>query len=145
MENTIKLNSKLEISVPPIAKLIGFYPIEIRTGEAIFELETKEDHYNPMGTVHGGILCDLADAAMGIAYATTLQENESFTTIELKINYLKPVWKTKLKAHAVVTKNGNNIGFIECNLFDEQESLVAKASSTCMALKGEKTSNRSFK
>lgn len=95
-----------------------------------------------MGTVHGGILCDLADAAMGIAYATLLNGNETFRTIELKINYLKPVWKTAIKAHSIVIKKGNSIGLIDCSLFDENEALVAKASSTCMTLKGEKAKNR---
>ena len=53
-------------------------------------------HANPMGTLHGGVLCDVADAAMGIAYASTLAEGETFATLELKINFLKPVWTAKL-------------------------------------------------
>jgi uncharacterized protein (TIGR00369 family) len=95
-----------------------------------------------MGTVHGGILCDLADAAMGVAFATLLSEDETFTTVELKINYLKPVWETTLKAHAVVIKKGSTIGLIDCSIYDETESLVAKSSSTCMILRGEKGKNR---
>lgn len=142
MDNSIKLNANKEIPVPPVAKLIGFVPEEIKSGETVFKLETKEAHFNPMGTVHGGILCDLADAAMGVAYATLLNENETFTTVELKINYLKPVWKTTLKAHAVVIKKGSTIGLIDCSIYDENEALVAKASSTCMTLKGEKAKNR---
>jgi uncharacterized protein (TIGR00369 family) len=55
-------------------------------------LDAGPQHANPMGTLHGGILCDLADAAMGIAYASTLEEGESFTTLELKINFFKPIW-----------------------------------------------------
>ncbi|MFQ5771237.1 MAG: PaaI family thioesterase, partial [bacterium] len=51
-----------------------------------------KQHANPMGTLHGGVLCDIADAAMGMAYASTLEQGESFTTLELKINFLKPVW-----------------------------------------------------
>jgi uncharacterized protein (TIGR00369 family) len=140
--NTIKLNANKEISVPPVAKLIGFDLVEVKNGKSVFTLKTKETHFNPMGTVHGGILCDLADAAMGVAYATLLDERETFTTIELKINYLKPVWKTTLKANAIVVKKGSSIGLIECTIFDENESLVAKASSTCMTLNGEKAINR---
>lgn len=142
MENTIKLNANKEISVPPVAKLIGFDLVEVKNGKSVFTLKTKETHFNPMGTVHGGILCDLADAAMGVAYATLLDERETFTTIELKINYLKPVWKTTLKANAIVVKKGSSIGLIECTIFDENEALVAKASSTCMTLNGEKAINR---
>jgi len=145
MDSKINLNGNREISVPPVAKLIGFVPVEVKKGEAVFKLATREEHFNPMGTVHGGILCDLADAAMGVAYATLLNENETFTTIELKINYLKPVWETNLKAHAVVIKKGNTIGLIDCSIFDGNEALVAKASSTCMTLNGETAKNRSVK
>ena len=59
----------------------------------------EEQHSNPMGTIHGGILCDLADAAMGIAFFSTLEPGESFTTLELKINFLRPFWTGKLVAH----------------------------------------------
>ncbi|MCK0470391.1 PaaI family thioesterase [Halalkalibacter sp. APA_J-10(15)] len=142
MENKIKLNANKEISVPPVAKLIGFNLVEVKNGKSVFTLKTKETHFNPMGTVHGGILCDLADAEMGVAYATLLDERETYTTIELKINYLKPVWKTTLKANAIVVKKGSSIGLIECTIFDENETLVAKASSTCMTLNGEKAINR---
>ncbi|MDN7240621.1 PaaI family thioesterase [Planococcus sp. N028] len=142
MNTTIKLNENKTIPVPPVADLIGFSPVLIQSGEAVFQLETKNEHFNPMGTVHGGILCDLADAAMGVAYATLLNENESFTTIEMKINYLKPVWKSTLKAHAQVIKKGSSIGLIDCSIFDENDSLIAKASSTCMTLKGGKAQNR---
>lgn len=142
MEKEIILNDKKNIPIPPVAKLIGFQLIEVKSGESIFELETREDHFNPMGTVHGGILCDLADAAMGVAYASLLEDRETFTTVELKINYLKPVWRTTLKAHAQVVKKGSTIGLIDCSVYDENESLVAKASSTCMTLRGEKANNR---
>jgi acyl-coenzyme A thioesterase PaaI-like protein len=63
---------------PPIARLIGFRPLSLYPGRAVFELDTDlQQHANPMGTVHGGILCDLADAAMGFAYASTLEETSS--------------------------------------------------------------------
>src|SRR5215510_4913648 len=83
---------------PPVSRLIGFELVETGPGQAVFILETREDHYNPMGTVHGGVICDVADAAMGVAFATTLAADETFTTLELKINFLKPVWITKLRA-----------------------------------------------
>src|SRR6266851_2572768 len=82
------------IPPPPIAQLIGFRPLSAEAGRTVFELETDLGrHANPMGTVHGGILCDLADAAMGFAYASTLRQDETFTTLELKINFLRPVWR----------------------------------------------------
>src|SRR5262245_28906110 len=78
-------------SCPPIARLLGFVLKFIEPGHAVFEMEVDERHHNPMGTLHGGIYCDLADAAMGYAYAATLAESETFTTIELKINFLRAV------------------------------------------------------
>ena len=74
-----------------IARLLGFVPKSIEPGHAIFEMEADERHHNPMGTLHGGINCDLADAAMGYAYAATLGEGETFTTVELKNNFLRAV------------------------------------------------------
>jgi uncharacterized protein (TIGR00369 family) len=95
-----------------------------------------------MGTLHGGVLCDVADAAMGIAFAATLGAGESFTTLELKINFLKPVWKARLKATGRVVKRGRVIGMVECDVTDEGDSLVARASSTCMVLRGEQAQGR---
>jgi uncharacterized protein (TIGR00369 family) len=65
---------------------------------ATVEFEASQRYANPMGTLHGGVLCDIADAAMGAAYKSTLAEGENFTTIELKINFLLPVSKGKLRA-----------------------------------------------
>jgi uncharacterized protein (TIGR00369 family) len=95
-----------------------------------------------MGTLHGGVLCDIADAAMGMAYASTLGEGETFTTIELKINFLKPVWTGKLVATGRVVKGGRSIGLVECDVVDDKDRLVARASSTCMTLRGEQAVGR---
>ncbi|WP_060206754.1 PaaI family thioesterase [Sporosarcina koreensis] len=129
-------------SGPPIAYLIGFRPIEVSEGYTVFTLNTKEEHQNPMGTVHGGVFCDLADSAMGTAYMTLLEDGESFTTVELKINFLKPVRNTELVAKAKVVKKGQTIGLVECDVFDEKNSLVARASSTCMTLRGKTADGR---
>ena len=79
---------------------------------------------------------------MGIAYASTLAEGETFATIELKINFLKPVWNAKLRAFGRLVKRGKTMGFVECDITDDQESLVARASSTCMTLHGEQAHGR---
>lgn len=131
-----------ELPPPPIARLLGFRLTEIKPGEAIVEFEATEAHANPMGTLHGGVLCDIADAAMGLAYAATLEEGESFTTLELKINFLKPVWRARLRAAGRVVKGGRTVGLVECDVTDEKGSLVAKASSTCMTLRGEQARGR---
>jgi uncharacterized protein (TIGR00369 family) len=127
---------------PPIAKLLGFDITAVEPGRAVIELEAGERHANPMGTLHGGVLCDIADAAMGVAYASTLEPGESFTTLELKINFLKPVWRAKLQAVGKIVRRGRTVGMVECDVFDEQQELVARASSTCMTLRGEQAQGR---
>jgi uncharacterized protein (TIGR00369 family) len=79
---------------------------------------------------------------MGLAYASRLQDGESFTTLELKINFLKPVWRARLQAVANVTKMGRTIGLVECEIHDDKGALVAKVSSTCMTLRGEAAAGR---
>src|SRR5271154_5996025 len=99
-----------EAPAPPIGRLLGFVLREIEPGRAVFEMEVDERHHNPMGTLHGGIYCDLADAAMGFAYAATLAEGETFTTVELKINFFRPVRQGRLTAEAKVVKAGSTLG-----------------------------------
>ena len=127
---------------PPIARLIGFRMVSVKPGEAVVELQATEAHANPMGTLHGGVLCDIADAAMGIAYSSNLGGGESFTTLELKINFLKPVWKARLTAVARVVKQGRTVGLVECDVTDEKGSLAARATSTCLTLRGEHARGR---
>jgi uncharacterized protein (TIGR00369 family) len=133
---------KGEVPPPPVARLVGFRLTAVEPGKAVFEMEANENHANPMGTLHGGILCDIADAAMGVACASLLNEGETFTTLELKINFLKPIWKAKLKAIGTIIKQGYTVSMAECDITDERENLVAKATSTQMILRGEKAKGR---
>ena len=105
-------------------------------------LDVQEHHTNPMGTLHGGILCDVADAAMGMAYYSLLDKDESFATLELKLNFLRPVWAGKLTARARVVHRGHTVGLVECDIVNDEERLVARASSTCMTLRGEAAAGR---
>src|SRR5215470_5141342 len=131
-----------EAPPPPIAQLIGFTLTDVEPGRAVISLDADGRHANPMGTLHGGVLCDVADAAMGMAYATGLDEGETFTTLELKINFLKPVRTGRLVATGRVVKSGHTIGLVECDVIDDKERLVARASSTCMTLRGEQAVGR---
>jgi uncharacterized protein (TIGR00369 family) len=126
----------------PIARLIGFEAKDIAGGRATVTLVAGPQHRNPMGTLHGGILCDIADAAMGMAFASTLAAQESFTTVELKINFFRPVWNARLKADGKVVRRGRNLGYVECEITDEGGQLIAKATSTCLALRGEDAKGR---
>jgi uncharacterized protein (TIGR00369 family) len=121
----------------PIARLLGMRLTEIESGRAVFVMAVDERHHNPLGTLHGGVYTDLADAAMGWAYAATLAEGESFTTIELKINFLRAVRQDTLTAEARVVKAGGTLGYVECEVKDGQGRLVAKAASTCLKRKAE--------
>jgi len=125
-----------EAPQPPVGQLIGFDLVSVEPGSAAIEFQATESHRNPMGTLHGGILCDIADAAMGMAYASNLNEDESFTTLELKINFLKPVWNARLIATGRVVKQGRTVGMVECDVTDEKGNLVARATSTCITLRG---------
>ena len=129
-------------SPAPIARLVGFRLTAIEAGRSRFEMTADERLANPMGTLHGGVLCDIADAAMGVAYGSTLAEGESFTTLELKINFLRPVWRAQLVAEGIVVQRGRTVGLTECTITDEKGRLIARATSTCLTLRGEQAAGR---
>jgi uncharacterized protein (TIGR00369 family) len=126
-----------EVPIPPVAQLIGMELAAVRPGWVVIELEAGKRHASPLGTVHGGVLGAIADAAMGLAYATMLKEAETFTTIEMKINFLRPVWEGRLRAEGKVVNSGRNLGLVECDVTDQEQRLVARALSTCITLRGE--------
>jgi uncharacterized protein (TIGR00369 family) len=131
-----------EMPPPPIAQLLGFTLVAVEPGHAVIEFTAEPRHANPMGTLHGGVLGDIADAAMGMAWAATLGEGETFTTLELKINFLRPVWNGHLTATGRVVNGGHTIGLVECDVTDAQDRLVARASSTVMTLRGAQAAGR---
>ena len=138
----LDFRERARVNDVPVARLIGFEAKEIADGHATVILAAGPQHANPMGTLHGGILCDIADAAMGMAFASTLAPEESFTTVELKINFFRPIWQAQLRAEGTVVQRGRTIGYVECDVTDEENRLVAKAASTCMVLRGEKSAGR---
>ena len=99
-------------------------------------------HGNVMGTLHGGVLATLADTAMGFAFATTLAVDESFATLEMKVSFLRPVWRSALTATAHVVHRGKTTGLVECRVTDEHDRLIAHATSTCLVLRGSQASGR---
>jgi uncharacterized protein (TIGR00369 family) len=131
-----------ELEPPPIAELIGIRMVEAEPGRVVFELDADRRHTSPLGTVHGGVLCDLADAAMGCAHGSLLDDGETYTTLELKINFLKPVWAGRLTAVGTVVKAGRTVGLTACDVTDEGASLVAHATSTCLTLRGDAARGR---
>jgi uncharacterized protein (TIGR00369 family) len=120
---------------PPVAELVGLEVVSFGNGETVFSMDVEERHENPMGFVQGGILCVLADAAMGFAFVSTLADGESFTTVEMKTNFLRPFKAGRLLATGRVLNRGRTLGLTEAHVRDEEGRLIAHATSTCMALR----------
>ena len=128
---------------PPIAKLVGFRVTALEPGLGVVEMETDPaQHANPMGTVHGGIHATIADAAIGLAHWARLEENESFTSIDLRINFFRPVWKDTLRATARLVNGGKSVSYYTCDITRGDGKLVAQVTSTVMTLRGDAASGR---
>lgn len=119
----------------PVAKLIGMRLASAGPGLATFVLDVDERHHNPMGSVHGGILGDLADAAMGYAVISTLGVDETFTTLEIKVNFLRPAFEGRLRCHARVESRGKTIVYAVADILNDEGKLIAKAVSTNLVQK----------
>jgi len=124
-----------ERSPAPVAELVGFRLESYEGGVARLTMEAAEKHHNPMGIVHGGILCDLADGAMGVAFAASLEEGESFTTLQLQSQFLRPVREGRLVAEARVVHRGRQVGVVDCEIADADGRPVARVTSTCLVLR----------
>jgi uncharacterized protein (TIGR00369 family) len=124
-----------EVPGAPVGDLIGMRMVAAEKGQVTFELDAGPQHSSPPGTLHGGILCDLADGAMGCACLSLLAEGESFATVELKINFLKPVWSGRVTAVGEVVKAGRTLTVCACRITDEGGSLVGYTTSTQMTLR----------
>ena len=129
-----------ELDLAPITKLLGVRPVALGEGEARIELTAGQHLHNAMGTVHGGVLCDLADVAMGAALATATADGETFTTLELHMSYFLPVVDGRLGAHARIVRRGRATAHLECDLEDAEGRLVARASSVCAIRQGDQHS-----
>lgn len=116
----------------PVAKLLGFQLTGFEDGVARFEMVADNRHHNPMGVVHGGVLCELADAAMGVAFAGSLEEGESFVTVQLSATYLRSIREGRLVATGRVLQKGPIAGHAEAEVVDAEGLLVARFSSTCL-------------
>ncbi len=121
---------------PPIAQLMGFALESVAEGDAVFVCTPDESVYNPIGVVHGGLVCTLLDSAIGCAVQTTLPAGSAYTSIEIKVNYLRALHaKTgALRVHGWVTKPGRRVAFGEADVRDAAGTIYATASSTCLVM-----------
>jgi uncharacterized protein (TIGR00369 family) len=125
-----------EVEPPPVSKLIGFRMTEADEGRIVMELTIREEHTSPPGSAHGGVLVDVADAAMGCAYGTLLDTEDTWTTVELKVNYLRPAWAgDTIRAEGRVVHAGRTLSLTECDITNEDGKLLARLSSTLMRLR----------
>jgi uncharacterized protein (TIGR00369 family) len=120
--------------LPGFDRTLGFKLVELDEGRAVFETEADERHHNPGDRLHGGFLTGLADSAMGFAFGTTTRPGESATNVEVKIHFLRPFWRGRLRAEARVVHRGRTVGMAEADVTDDQGRLVARAASTFLVL-----------
>lgn len=131
-----------ELPGVPMASLMGFGVAEIEEGRVIFECVPGEQHYNPIGSVHGGLACTLFDSAMGCAVHSALPAGVGYTTVELKVNFLRPisVQTGKLSCEGTTIHVGGRIATAEARLTDEAGKLYGHATTTCMIFRGDSPS-----
>jgi uncharacterized protein (TIGR00369 family) len=126
-----------ELPAPPVAQLLGFGIDRVDEGNVVFTMNPLEAHQNPLGTVHGGIITTLLDSAMGCAVHTTLPPGGMYTTLELKVNFLRPSFGggARLLAEGTVLNRGSTAVLVEATITDaEAGKKIAHATSTCLIL-----------
>jgi uncharacterized protein (TIGR00369 family) len=123
-----------EVPGPPIASLLGMALVDVDHGRAVFTLTPDESMYNPIGVVHGGVVCTLLDSALGCALHTTLPAGKGYTSVEIKVSYLKAVRPESglLTATGRVVRAGSRLGFTEGEVIDASGAIVATATSTLL-------------
>lgn len=121
---------------PPIGRTLDFSLVEVERGRAVFEGTPDERHYNPMGGVHGGYAATLLDSACGIAVHSMLKPDQGFTTLELKVSYLRGMNDTTgpVRAEGRVVNIGRRVAFAEADIRDADGRLMATATSTLLVL-----------
>ena len=123
-----------ELPAPPISELMGFRGVEAAPGRAVFELEPGPQHYNPIGSVHGGVALTLLDSAMGCAVHTLLKAGVAYTTLEVKTNFVRPITAETgvIRCEGIVIHLGSRIATAEGKLTDSTGKLLAHGTTTCL-------------
>ena len=125
-----------DLPAPPIAQVLGFRLVEVEPGHAVFEVVPGEQHYNPIGVVHGGLAMTLLDSAMGCCVQTRMPAGGGYTTLEAKTNLVRAITdKTgRLRAIGKLVHLGSRVATAEGRLEDAAGKLYAHASTTCIVL-----------
>ena len=124
---------------PPIASMLDFRITAVEDGEVSFAVTPDESAYNPIGLVHGGLVCTLLDSVVGCAVQSTLPAGTGYTSIELKVSYMRPIHADTGEVHARgwVTKPGRRVAFAEGDVRDDNGKLLASASSSLLIISGD--------
>lgn len=126
-----------------ISQMLGFRIVVVGEAMAVVEFDADaQRHGNQQGTVHGGMLCELADAAIGTAHSTLMEPGQSFTSIDLKAAFLRPVWRSRLCARAWAEHRGRTISHYRCEIERDDGKTVASIASAVMTLRGEHAQGR---
>jgi uncharacterized protein (TIGR00369 family) len=126
-----------ELPPPPIALLLGMGPVDVAAGRVVFAAEPDERHYNPIGLVHGGLAATLLDSAMGCAVQTTLPAGAGYTTLELKVNFTRPITREtgRVLCEGKVLHRGGRVATAEGRVIGERTGkLLAHGTTTCLIL-----------
>ena len=123
-----------DLPQPPIAGLMQFGVVSAEPGRVVFSCQPDESAYNPIGAIHGGLICTLLDSVTGCAIHSTLPQGKGYTSVEIKVNYLKAVRLSsgRLTATGTVVKSGSRVGFAEGVVTDASGAVVATATSTLL-------------
>jgi uncharacterized protein (TIGR00369 family) len=126
-----------ELPPPPIAELMGFRGVEFEHGRAVFEMTPGPQHYNPIGSVHGGVALTLLDSAMGCAVHTTLDAGVGYTTLEVKTNFVRPITAETglIRCEGAVLHGGSRVATAEGRLVDSSGRLLAHGTTTCLIMR----------
>lgn len=126
-----------ELPRPPMGVLMDFAIVELSEGRAVFTAEPAEYHYNPLGTVHGGLAATLLDSAMGCAVHSTLPAGAGYTTLEIKVNYIRPLTAETgpVRCEAKVVHVGGRTATAEGRIVDERGKLYAHGTTTCIVFR----------
>ena len=131
---TLRLILTGELPAPPIMQTLGYAALEFDEGRAVFTMRPGEHHYNPLGTVHGGVIATLLDTCAGCAVHTTLPAGLAYTSLDLTTKFLRPVTIDSglLRCEGTVISRGRTTALAEARLTDEDGRLMAYATSTCL-------------
>ena len=123
-----------ELPPPPVMPTLGIEPVAFEVGRAVFALVPAEYHYNPLGSVHGGVIATLLDSATGCAVHSVLPAGTGYTSVDLVTKYLRPVTTTsgRVTAEGTVISRGSRTALAEARLTDADGRLLAHATSTCL-------------